>query len=143
MVFEGEPMTVLTVDQIVSYHAHIYFKDAAQRDTAALLRDQIAARFRVQLGRWREETVGPHERPMYQVAFATDLFAEFVPWLMLNRDNLAVLVHPNTGAPRRDHLVHALWLGEMLPIVRPEQLPDTADTAGDAVIPNTNPTLQP
>jgi DOPA 4,5-dioxygenase len=61
---------------------------------------------------------------------------------MLNRAGLTILVHPNTNNPRRDHLVHALWLGEMLPIVRPEQLPDLSNAAKEEqVVPNTSPTL--
>jgi DOPA 4,5-dioxygenase len=66
----------------------------------------------VQLGRWHDVPVGPHTAAMYQVAFDTDVFAAFVPWLMLNRNGLDVLVHPNTLAPRDDHLQQALWLGD-------------------------------
>ncbi len=113
--------------RIQSYHAHIYFADAAQRQHAAAIRDELGKLFDVRLGRWHEQPVGPHQRPMYQVAFAVETFATLVPWLMLNRNGLTILVHPNTRQPRRDHLVHAMWLGEMLPIVRPEQLPEQSD----------------
>ena len=81
-----------------------------------MLRDQVAARFDVVLGRWRDEPVGPHPQPMYQIAFAVPLLATLLPWLMLNRADLAVLVHPETGRPRADHLRHALWLGQVLPL---------------------------
>ncbi len=130
------------ISDIVSYHAHIYFRDTAEREAAEVLRGQIGERFSVQLGRWHDRQIGPHDRPMYQVAFGTEVFAQFVPWLMLNRAGLTILVHPNTNNPRRDHLVHALWLGEMLPIVRPEQLPDLSNAAKEEqVVPNTSPTL--
>jgi len=125
------------VSSIVSYHAHIYFKDAKERETASALRDAIAARFPVKLGRWREEPVGPHERPMYQVAFSPEVFPTFLPWLMLNCSGLTILIHPNSGAPRRDHQVHALWLGEILNIMRPEDLPETSDATEDLVVPDT------
>ena len=42
----------------------------------------------------------------------------------LDLQGLTVLVHPETGWPRADHLVHALWLGAVLPLkaeVLPEQ----------------------
>jgi aromatic ring-cleaving dioxygenase len=35
---------------------------------------------------------------------------------MLNRDGLAVLLHPETGDDYRDHTAHAAWLGAMLPL---------------------------
>ncbi len=116
--------------EIASYHAHVYF-DAATRGRAALLRDWIDQRFVARLGRWHEQPVGPHPAPMYQVAFRIGLFAEFVPWLMLNRQGLTILVHPNTQNPRADHLDHALWLGAVLPLdgsILPEQT-DAGDTA--------------
>ncbi len=45
--------------KISLYHAHIYY-DASSRPVAARLRDEIAQRFTVQLGRWHDEPVGPH-----------------------------------------------------------------------------------
>lgn len=117
-------MTDVSVSEIVSYHAHIYFDGDEQRATALLLRERIAERFTVTLGRVHERPIGPHARPMYQVAFNPETFASFVPWLMLNRMGLTVLVHPNTSRPRSDHLFNSLWLGEVLPILHPEELSD-------------------
>jgi len=101
---------------VTGWHAHIYF-DPATRDAAARLREGIAAAFpEAILGRWHDRPVGPHPQPMYQVAFAPALFPGLVPWLALNRGALAVLVHPETGRQRADHLAHALWLGRILPL---------------------------
>jgi len=125
--------------RIHSYHAHIYFADAAERARAATLRERIAGRFAVQMGRWHEGPVGPHHRPMYQVAFTPELFAAFVPWLMLERDGLSVLVHPNTLAPRADHLQHALWLGQPLAL-KEDVLPLRIDPGKQSpVVPDTTP----
>jgi aromatic ring-cleaving dioxygenase len=127
---------------IASFHAHVYFADAAQRATALALREQIGARFAVTLGRVHDRLVGPHARAMYQVAFDVATFGNFVPWLMLNRQGLTVLVHPNTRNERADHLVHALWMGEVLEIVGPEHL--AADTEAELPPPpNTQPTIAP
>ena len=116
---------------------------AATRATAELLRRCIGERFVVQMGRWHDVPVGPHTAAMYQVAFAPELFASLVPWLMLHRDGLSVLVHPNTLAPRDDHLRHALWLGPPLPL-KEEALPlRTAAADQSPVVPNTMPTLAP
>ena len=60
---------------------------------------------------------------MFQVAFAPALFATLVPWLALQRRGLAVLIHPETGRQRADHLDHALWLGAILPL-KAEMLPE-------------------
>jgi aromatic ring-cleaving dioxygenase len=101
---------------ITGYHAHVYYTDADSRARAARLREVLDARFEVKLGRWRDQPVGPHPRPMYQVAFAGELFTSLVPWLMLNRDGLVVLVHPVTGDDVADHRDFPLWLGEVLPL---------------------------
>jgi len=101
---------------IHSWHAHVYFEPAT-RPAAASVRDGIAAAFPAAvLGRWHEVPVGPHTRAMYQVAFAPALMPEFLAWLMLNRGDLAVLVHPETGHELADHTRHAAWLGEVLPL---------------------------
>ncbi len=100
--------------EIRGYHAHVYYRSAAERDVAAKLRDNIDTFFEVRLGRWRDEPVGPHPLPMYQVAFEADEFPKIVPWLMLNREGLAILVHPETGDDVVDHRDSPLWLGERL-----------------------------
>ena len=68
----------------------------------------------MELGRWQDKPIGPHPHAMYQVKFATAEFNRIVPWLMLNRRGLDVLVHPNTGDAYEDHATHALWLGDKL-----------------------------
>jgi aromatic ring-cleaving dioxygenase len=102
-------------DRIRSYHAHIYY-DPETREVAERLREAIGNRFTVELGRWHDEPVGPHPTSMYQVAFTVTEFPKLVPWLMLNRSGLNVLVHPQTGFSYDDHAVHALWLGDKLPL---------------------------
>jgi aromatic ring-cleaving dioxygenase len=101
--------------QIRSYHAHIYY-DPESREAAERLREAIGHGFTVELGRWHDEPVGPHPTSMYQVAFAVGEFPKLVPWLMLNRGGLDVLIHPQTGYSYDDHAIHALWLGTKLPL---------------------------
>jgi DOPA 4,5-dioxygenase len=103
-------------DAIAGWHAHVYF-DAATREAAARLREGIAQAFPdAVLGRWHDVPVGPHPQAMYQVAFAPALFPALVPFLALNREGLVVLVHPETGRQKADHLHHALWMGAVLPL---------------------------
>lgn len=103
------------VAAIRDYHAHVYYTPAS-RAAAAELRQRIEATFPVRLGRWHDLPVGPHPASMYQVAFATELFARLVPWLMLHHGALDVLIHPETGDEIADHTRHALWLGRPLPL---------------------------
>jgi aromatic ring-cleaving dioxygenase len=101
--------------QVKGYHAHIYY-DPETRTTAERLRAGISGRFEARLGNWHDEPVGPHPVAMYQVAFAADEFPALVPWLMLNREGLNVLVHPLTDDSVADHTRFALWLGTPLPL---------------------------
>lgn len=108
-----------TVDPsvIADYHAHVYYDAASTRDEAARLRQGIADAFpQALLGRWHDSPVGPHPVAMYQVVFAAADFARVVPWLMLNRGELTVLVHPNTDDEYADHAHYVLWLGTKLPL---------------------------
>ncbi|MGE0744181.1 MAG: DOPA 4,5-dioxygenase family protein [Rhodospirillales bacterium] len=100
---------------IVGYHAHIYYNKRT-KPVAARIRAEIEQRFDVVMGRWHDAPVGPHPVSMYQVAFATELFPKIVPWLMLNRDGLNVLVHPETDSAYHDHKDNAMWLGRKLPL---------------------------
>jgi DOPA 4,5-dioxygenase len=99
--------------EISGFHAHIYF-DTVSRDVAARVREGLGARFDVRLGRWHDQPIDPHPKSMYQVAFLPNQFEKVVPWLMLNREGLDVLIHPETGDDVKDHTDHALWLGEKL-----------------------------
>ncbi len=100
---------------ILGYHAHIYYTPESKA-VAARLREAIGGIFAVTLGRWHDALVGPHSQPMYQVAFTRAEFARLVPWLMLNREGLSILVHPVTGDDYEDHANLSLWLGPPLPL---------------------------
>lgn len=101
--------------RIEGYHAHVYYTPET-RALAEILRAGIGERFPVRLGNWHDEPVGPHTVAMYQVAFAVDEFPRLVPWIMLNRADLDVLIHPMTGDGFADHTSFALWLGTRLPL---------------------------
>lgn len=111
------------IGTVRDYHAHVYYDPHSTRDVAAAVRDQVTRNFVVQAGRWHDLPVGPHTQAMYQLLFSPEIFALLVPWLMLNRQGLNILIHPDTGYPRRDHLVHGFWLGSALPLLG-ERLPE-------------------
>jgi aromatic ring-cleaving dioxygenase len=114
---EPAPASAANPRSITAYHAHVYYDPAKTRDRAERLREHVGKKFpNAKLGRWHDELVGPHPQAMYQIAFAPEMLAEFVPWLMLNRDGLTVLLHPETGDNYTDHSAHAAWFGAVLPL---------------------------
>jgi aromatic ring-cleaving dioxygenase len=103
--------------EITAYHAHIYYDPATSRDKAAVVRQQMESIFPdARFGRWHDVPVGPHPQAMYQVVFTPHQLASILPWLLLNRRGLTILVHPETGNDLADHAHHALWLGAVLPL---------------------------
>ncbi len=109
--------------QISDYHMHIYY-DPESRDRAAQLRQWVEQRFVVRMGNWHDEPVGPHPTAMYQIQFAPEVFPTLVPFVMMNRLGLTVLLHPQSGRPRDDHTINATWMGAVLP-VKTEVLPES------------------
>jgi aromatic ring-cleaving dioxygenase len=104
-------------DIIKHYHAHIYYDPASTRERAERLRERVGEAFpEAILGRWHDAPVGPHPQSMFQIAFPRAMLAGFVPWLMLNRDGLTILLHPETDNARADHSAHAVWYGAPLPL---------------------------
>jgi aromatic ring-cleaving dioxygenase len=115
---------------IVGWHAHIYFTTPQTREAALKLHEQIATGFpSAILGRVHDRPVGPHPIPMYQVAFAPDLFPTLVPFIALHREGLTVLVHPDTLRPLADHTRHPMWMGAVLPLDT-SVLPEVSERIG-------------
>jgi aromatic ring-cleaving dioxygenase len=96
--------------EVKGYHAHVYYR-AETLPIAERVRQGLAERFPVELGRFSGEQVGPHPVPQFQIIFRTEQFEHVVPWLMLNREGLDVLIHPLTDDMVDDHSIYALWLG--------------------------------
>jgi DOPA 4,5-dioxygenase len=101
--------------ELKGYHAHVYY-DPTTRPTAERLRDTIISKFAVEPGAFSDEPRGPHPISQFNVIFRTEEFQNIVPWLMLNREGLDVLVHPLTESSYDDHSKNALWLGTSVPM---------------------------
>ncbi|CUI80339.1 Aromatic ring-cleaving dioxygenase [Cognatishimia activa] len=100
-------------DNIQGYHAHVYF-DAETKAQAQALCETAAMQFGVQMGHMHDRAVGPHPLPSCQLGATPAQFEKLLPWLALNRDDLVVFCHPETGAHLEDHRDHGIWLSEGL-----------------------------
>ncbi len=103
------------MSRIRGFHAHVYY-DAATRPKAAQLREAIIGQFTVEPGGFSDAPAGPHPISQFNVIFEVPEFERVVPWLMLNRNGLDVLVHPLTDSNVDDHSKNALWLGNPVPL---------------------------
>jgi aromatic ring-cleaving dioxygenase len=119
--------------KIDGYHAHVYY-DSETRPRAQQLRETIAANLGVEVRELSDEPRGPHPVPQFRFTFTTAQLEKVVPWLMLNREGLDVLVHPLTDNSYDDHSRYAVWLGSPVALklntmrrtYRAEQYPTTA-----------------
>jgi len=105
-------MTDRTTESVgnLGYHAHIYY-DPQTRGTAERVCNAVSDKFRVEIEGFRDEPRGPHPISNVLVIFKPDQFELVVPYLMLNRDGLDVLIHPLTTDAVEDHSGYAIWLG--------------------------------
>ena len=101
--------------EVKGYHAHVYYNPQT-KPVAERLRETIIGKFAVEPGAFSDEPRGPHPISQFNVIFETPEFQNLVPWLMLNRGGLDVLVHPLAGSAYDDHTVYAMWLGDKLPL---------------------------
>ena len=107
-----------SAEDVSSYHVHLYY-DGATKQHAANLRREIAHLFgeKVEIGRWRDKAPqGPHPMSHFQVAFPQGIFSEIVTFLSLNRGDLNILLHPNTGNGYEDHTRNVMWIGQSIPL---------------------------
>ena len=113
---------------IQGFHAHVYYDPATSRTTAEQLAEAVSEAFAVEIGGFFDEPVGPHPVANLAIHFPVAEFGTLVPWLMLNRNRLNVLIHPLTDDSVRDHQDDGLWLGTPVPLrlhrMRPGYTPD-------------------
>ena len=64
----------------------------------------------------RDRPVGPHPLPMFEAWFASAHLDTVVRWILANRHQFSVLIHPLSGDDLADHRDHAIWIGKPLPL---------------------------
>jgi DOPA 4,5-dioxygenase len=105
----------MTEASIRDFHAHIYY-DPEQVEQAKQLAAAAQARFPVALGHFHLRPVGPHPRGSVQLTVPAGRFGEVAQWLALNRGELTIFAHANTGEDLADHTEHVIWFGESEPL---------------------------
>jgi len=95
---------------IYNFHAHIYF-DPQEVEQARALGEEAHRRFGVPVGYYHLRPVGPHPRGSVQLTVPPDQFGDVSQWLTLNRGDLTIFTHANTGDDLADHTKHVIWFG--------------------------------
>jgi DOPA 4,5-dioxygenase len=92
--------------------------NAEQCQFAAALWERIRREFpELRIYKIWDRPIGPHALAMFEVnVFTPAQFGAFIPWLVIHRGPLSVLVHPNTDDEERDHTQRATWMGEKMPL---------------------------
>ena len=100
---------------IRDFHAHIYY-DPEDVDDAKQLAAAVQQRFPVAVGHFHLRPVGPHPRGSVQLTVPTDLFGDVAQFLALNRGELTIFAHAETGEDLADHTQHVIWFGPSEPL---------------------------
>lgn len=100
---------------IQDFHAHIYFNPDELAAAQGLARDAKAL-FGVAVGRFHERPVGPHPRGSCQLTVPRERFGEFAEWAVVNRRDLTIFAHAETGDDLADHTAHVIWFGPSEPL---------------------------
>ncbi|MDD9900289.1 MAG: 4,5-dioxygenase [Alphaproteobacteria bacterium] len=112
--------------KLEGYHIHIYVnpKDWKELNAANTLANNIQTLFGKDVKDVHTiRPVGPHTQENIAVEITKEGFGKIIPWLQLNnKENLSILIHPETGDLRGDHHEAALWLGK--PVALNEQFFD-------------------
>ncbi|CAF1414064.1 unnamed protein product [Adineta steineri] len=123
-----------------SYHIHTYFlqKNENQVAEATALRSKFINQFKVDscndaCGTWCPKIchwdlnmapAGPHPIGSWGIYVPLEQVTETISFISMYHGNLTILVHPNSGQVKTDHLVNGFWIKSMLPLDG-DELPDT------------------
>ncbi|CAF0812645.1 unnamed protein product [Rotaria sp. Silwood1] len=133
-----------------SYHIHVYFlqNDSKQRNEANQLRNQFLAKFNVsncndhcetwcpRICHWNlnMSPVGPHPIGSWGVYIPLEQFTQTISFISTYHGNLTVLIHPNSGRPKIDHLINGLWIKSILRLNEIRQAFSSVDDDNDGLI---------
>jgi DOPA 4,5-dioxygenase len=113
-------------DCILEWHFQVYFFQKSKESTeqALVLRQKVLDLasasspkiYAIPLKTVNYQPMGPHLIGSYEIWVPYESYADFYPWMVLNRGNLSILVHPLTRLEVKDHTDRAVWMGDKLPL---------------------------
>lgn len=98
------------------YHAHIYYESHV-RAVASRLHQRFSESTPAHVlfvGELRDQPVGPHRKPQFEVHFREDALPQIVS--LIKESGLTALVHPLTDDDLADHTSLGQWIGEPIPL---------------------------
>lgn len=128
VTLNSEYPTLKFSSPIEYYDFHIYYfaHDDESHKESNFLRERLLEKFSEEAGNGTiivkvlpdSKVIGPHSTQFWEVDVAhPEIFLRLLTWFQLHHGNLSVLIHPHTGNDIKDHTLHALWLGQKLPIL--------------------------
>ncbi len=99
----------------IDYDIHVYFSSLEERETALAFRESMKEAFALKhfyFGELINIPVGPHRVPQWEGNFQEDLLSEVFLWIIANRGNLNILLHPFSGDVVWDHSTGGVFFGD-------------------------------
>ena len=105
------------VNKFNYYHGHFYFT-AETALSAEIIRQKMALELPQLLNLFPllPRAVGPHPMPMFEFHFRGSDLELIKSWLVKNRSQHSVFIHPLSGDEINDHTRYAEFIGEALPL---------------------------
>ena len=99
------------------YHAHFYYTQASRGGALQVYAKALKEFAKIaDVKAPVDRPIGPHTQPMFEIAFCRQQLSWVNRWLMENRGEASVLVHPVLPDEIAAHSTEAWWLGEALPL---------------------------
>ena len=96
----------------MNYHAHVYWKNQAEREIAISMRSSFLS-MGASLGAIHDRPIGPHPLPMYQIMYDTSIQTEVETLLRIQP--MSILLHEDIGIDHvKDHTDGARWINTPL-----------------------------
>ncbi|KAH0542498.1 hypothetical protein FGG08_003094 [Glutinoglossum americanum] len=111
--YETFPQPLQTSSRTAAFDIHIYHTTPAETEYARKLHTRIRLEFpEIRVYPFHDRPIGPHPAGMFELnVFTPAQLGALVGFLVIYRQGLKVLLHPNTGEVYGDHMVRAGWWG--------------------------------